>query len=86
MIAKAEIVRKTPPFKGEIIPNVRVWNVDAFIVFAATYASVNSKVALSITVGEFVLDANMLWIEVPWRRSKNYVSSDHPLLRMQLGV
>ena len=65
MIPKAKIIRKTPPVKGQIIPNVRIRDVDTFIEFSATYASVNSKAALSITVGKLVLNPNMLWIEVP---------------------
>ena len=65
MIPKAKIIRKTPPIKGQVIPNVRIRDVDTFVEFSATYASVNSEAALSITVGKLVFDANMLWIEVP---------------------
>ena len=65
MIPKAKVIGKTPPVKGQIIPNVRIRDVDTFVEFSATYASVNSEAALSITIGKLVFDANMLWIEVP---------------------
>lgn len=65
MVSKAEIIRETPPAIGKIIPNVRIRDVDTFIEFSATYASINSKATLSITVGKLVLDANVTWIQVP---------------------